>query len=233
MMQPLRNSVLGIALIFMTFSMGWAAKDELTWMSLLLGNKTIARVPTVTSAGQTWMDRNLGASRVAISFDDSEAYGDLYQWGRLTDGHQVRTSPTTSTLSTSDIPGHDSFIMTDVIPYDWRYSQKDELWQGEVGINNPCPSGFRLPTLTELDAERVSWDSYNSAGAFASPLKLVAAGYRSFGSGALYLTGSHGYYWSSTVKVIFSSGLGFTSSSFYLLNSYYRSSGHSVRCIKD
>ncbi len=35
---------------------------------------------TVTSAGQIWMDRNLGASRVATSLYDVLAYGDLYQW---------------------------------------------------------------------------------------------------------------------------------------------------------
>ena len=34
---------------------------------------------TVTSAnGKVWMDRNLGASRVAISSTDTSAYGDLY-----------------------------------------------------------------------------------------------------------------------------------------------------------
>jgi hypothetical protein len=31
--------------------------------------------------GRIWMDRNLGASRAATSPTDSEAYGDLYQWG--------------------------------------------------------------------------------------------------------------------------------------------------------
>lgn len=40
------------------------------------------------------MDRNLGVSRIATSSTDSEAYGDLYQWGRLSDGHEKRTSPT-------------------------------------------------------------------------------------------------------------------------------------------
>lgn len=40
-------------------------------------------VPTVTTAtGRVWMDRNLGASSVATSSNDAEAYGDLYQWGR-------------------------------------------------------------------------------------------------------------------------------------------------------
>ncbi|MGE4541908.1 MAG: hypothetical protein AB7D35_11660, partial [Bacteroidales bacterium] len=62
------------------------------------------------ATGQTWMDRNLGASRAATSSTDDQAYGDLYQWGRDTDGHEKRNSGTTSTLSNSDTPGHGNFI---------------------------------------------------------------------------------------------------------------------------
>ncbi|MCD4736862.1 MAG: hypothetical protein K8R53_12530, partial [Bacteroidales bacterium] len=32
--------------------------------------------------GKVWLDRNLGASQVATSSTDTNAYGDLYQWGR-------------------------------------------------------------------------------------------------------------------------------------------------------
>ena len=66
-------------------------------------------IQTVTSAGQVWMDRNLGAFRVAQSEDDYQAYGWLYQWGRLADGHEIRSSPTTTTLSSGDMPGHGDF----------------------------------------------------------------------------------------------------------------------------
>jgi hypothetical protein len=41
-----------------------------------------------STTGKIWMDRNLGASRVATSVSDTLAYGDLYQWGRGTDGHE-------------------------------------------------------------------------------------------------------------------------------------------------
>lgn len=58
------------------------------------------------ATGQTWMDRNLGASRAATSMNDEQAYGDLYQWGRAADGHQKRNSGTTSTLSSTDTPIH-------------------------------------------------------------------------------------------------------------------------------
>ena len=140
---------------------------------------------TVTSTGQIWMDRDLGASRAATSYNDVEAYGDLYQWGRGTDGHEKRTSALIQFASTTDNPGHDSFIIQGYYPFDWRKPQNDNLWQGVSGINNPCPAGFRLPTETELNTERASWTSQNSAGAFASPLKLVVAGYRDRRNGTL------------------------------------------------
>jgi hypothetical protein len=58
---------------------------------------------------------------------------------------------------------------------------------------------FRLPTEAEWEIERASWISNDAAGAFASPLKLVSAGYRSNSNGTLFYAGSEGGYWSSTV----------------------------------
>ncbi|MFH1799032.1 MAG: hypothetical protein ABH844_06855, partial [Candidatus Omnitrophota bacterium] len=120
----------------------------------------------VPSQGRCWLDRNLGASRVAIAYDDASAYGDLFQWGRLDDGHQTQTSGVTSTNSGGDVPGHASFITEPVYPFDWRVPQNNALWQGVSGTNNPCPSGWRVPTEAEWRAVGVS----NIATAFASPL---------------------------------------------------------------
>jgi hypothetical protein len=85
-----------------------------------------------------WLDRNMGASQVATGSTDTNAYGDLYQWGRYRDGHQVRTSSTTYTLSSSDTPAHGDFIIPIALPNDWRDPQNDNLWQGVSGINNPA-----------------------------------------------------------------------------------------------
>lgn len=191
--------------------------------------------PNVTNptTGEIWMDRNLGASQVATSSTDAAAYGDLYQWGRAADGHESRTSGTTSTLATSDTPGHGNFITNgSSSPYDWRNPQNDNLWQGVSGTNNPCPSGYRLPTEAEWQAERTSWSSNNAAGAFASPLKLPVAGYRNYSDGSLDAVGSSGYYWSSAVGGAGSRFLFFNSSGAGM-NSYSRAYGFSVRCLKD
>lgn len=186
--------------------------------------------------GKTWMDRNLGATRAAISSTDAESYGDLYQWGRRADGHQIRNSITTSTLSSTDVPGNANFILLpNYSPYDWRSPQNSNLWQGVNGVNNPCPSGYRLPTETEWNAERLSWTSQNNAsGAFASPLKLPLAGRRDIPgiNGSLYGVGGSGYYWCSTVSSTDSRVIAFGSISADMGTSY-RAVGMSIRCIKN
>jgi len=179
------------------------------------------------------MDRNLGASQVALSVDDAAAYGDLYQWGRGTDGHEQRTSASTTTLSSSDTPGHGSFIgITSSSSWDWRSPQNDNLWQGVTGTNNPCPSGFRLPTEAEWQAEIATWSSLDSAGAFASPLKIVSAGYRDDVDGSIYRAGSFGGYWGSSVDGVYARALRFYSG---YAGTYYdrRAGGLSVRCLED
>jgi len=211
-------------------AIGNAEVETATDFEVVILNQNEVFNPTT---GKVWMDRNLGASQVATSSTDAAAYGDLYQWGRAADGHESRTSGTAEILATSDTPGHGDFITNGVsIPYDWRNPQNDNLWQGVNGTNNPCPSGYRLPTEAEWEAERTSWSSDDAAGAFASPLKLPVAGYRLNNNGSFYEVGSGGYYWSSTVSGTDARCLYFYSSSAFMLSNY-RARGYSVRCLKD
>jgi len=187
----------------------------------------------VSTTGKIWMDRNLGASEVATFSTTSNSYGDLYQWGRGADGHQLREPSTTTTLSSTDQPANGKFILQNNNG-DWRSIQNDDLWQGVSGVNNPCPTGYRIPTETEWDAERKSWSASSSVGALASPLKLTLAGWRSRINGSLESgsVGTIGWYWSSTVNTANSKGLFFTSSSASMENGA-RANGYSVRCTKD
>jgi uncharacterized protein (TIGR02145 family) len=187
---------------------------------------------TNPTTGKIWMDRNLGATQAATSSTDAAAYGDLYQWGRGNDGHQCRTSATTATLSTSDTPGNGNFILAPSPPYDWRSPQNANLWQGVNGVNNPCPSGYRIPTEPELEAERLSWGSNNSVGAFASPLKLPMSGYRFFSNGSLSNVGTYGIYWSTALSGANSRGLDLVSG-FASMGASNRAYGGTLRCIKD
>ena len=178
------------------------------------------------------------------------AYGDLYQWGRLADGHEKITwnasnsgSPVngdTTTRLNQDVPGDALFVKINTSNYDWRgATQNNNLWQGVSGINNPCPAGFRLPTSAEFQAEINIYGIDNLPEAFASPLKICSAGYRDNATAAMSLTGSSfAYYWTSTINGTNAAGRQFygttttATNAAPILNSG-RAEGFSVRCIKD
>ena len=221
------------------------------WINLCDGsalNVTNACDPTsptvvvdVVAAGETWMDRNLGASQAATGSTDFLAYGNLYQWGRGSDGHECInwTSSTGSDgdeqtnesagASSSTSPG--STFITGLNNW-YSGSESNNLWQGETGINNPCPSGYRLPIETELQALDDSFAPNNAGGAATSPVKMPVAGYRNRSNGALGPVGSGGHYWSSKVSGADARGLRFSSSS-SSIGANGRALGYSVRCLKD
>jgi len=196
----------------------------------LVGTTTV--VDVTTSTGKTWMDRNLGAYQAATSSTDAQAFGDLYQWGRGNDGHQCRTSATTTSISSVDTPSNGNFILGNP---SWR-NTTTSLWQGTSGVNNPCPTGYRIASPTEFQNEANTWGAQSPAGAFSSPLKFTIGGIRDGGAGGLYWVNTYGYYWTNTI---------FTSNNTYAISMNINSSsinisgtqtsqanGMSIRCIK-
>lgn len=177
-----------------------------------------------------------------MAYNDANAYGWLYQWGRLTDGHQIRTSGTTDTCATGDVPGHNNFIKNfSGTPYDWRNPQNDSLstiWGGVNGTSSPCPAGWRVPTQSEwssvITALGLSGCSSNClVNAANSALKLTAGGGRGHGDGLLTDVGSRGYYWSATIGGVAAYRLTFDSTGVYPAGIDLRAVGESVRCVKD
>jgi len=204
-------------------------------------------VKMYSPSGQVWMDRNLGASQLADSATDYNAYGSLFQWCRAADGHQLinwtssttgtAVNDTTSTLSTTITPSHSKFIVNTSSPDDWLSTQLTSgniWWNGSSpGINNPCPDDYHVPTYTEWSTEEtIMSNNGNDADAAYSLLKLPMAGYRSYSYGSLYYTGSNGLYWSSTVNSSNAYRLYFNSSDAHMYSSR-RAYGFSIRCIKD
>lgn len=187
------------------------------------GKEVVYGVIISSASGKKWLDRNLGATRVATAFDDYQAYGDLFQWGRPADGHQLinwtaanagtSVNGTTTVLATSDIPGHSNFIIPPYAdPLDWRSDNNRNRWA--TTTQGPCPAGWHVPTIAEWLAEvpKTSGGTANSGGITDSKtgysqLKLTVAGYRRVdGSGAVVFkqVGNSGWYLSASDIVIYS-----------------------------
>jgi len=196
---------------------------------------------TSPHTGRQWLDRNLGASQVCAVFDDSDCYGDYYQWGRMPDGHENFSNDSTDVLSAQidDVNNSGQFITNSDSPYDWATidgsgESRSANWKRLDG-SGICPKGFKVPTKGEIELELLEVGSEqveNRADAFASFLKLPSAGYRSgqsthkinaSESGVLATStvfGSNNSSWSFSFG---SSGAGFG------VGSYVE--GRSVRCI--
>jgi hypothetical protein len=186
------------------------------------------------------MDRDLGALRAATSLTDSLAFGHLYQFGRVGDGHQLRTSVTTPTQSSTPrvpVPNTDRFITTNP----W-YNSTDpllpihDLWnETNTGINDIWPPGYRLPTIQEWDQEINTWRNFDinnpSVGAFNS-LKLVFGGVR-LNNGFIVDMNTRGSYYSSRAAAPPQNPfqIQFTATTLSVTNQLF-TFGHSIRLIK-
>jgi len=194
---------------------------------------------TIEGAGKNcWLDRNLGATQVAVSSTDVAAYGDLYQWGRAADGHQLRDSPI-AISSGSVASGNEgrNFIISDG---DWLSTPDDNRWNtneikgGAVvkTVDDPCPEGFRTPTKAEWQTELDATTNITNPQSAWEILRLPMAGSRCLSNGSLGNVGTNGLYWSSSASSTFSLVLLFSSSDANMFTAN-RANGFSVRCIKE
>ena len=112
--------------------------------------------------------------------------------------------------------------------------------------NDPCPQGWRVPKIKELEAlldstkVKSEWTTQNSINGrkFTDKISnnsifLPAVGYRYYNGGTLYDVGSFGYYWSNAqYDEPRARCFGFGSSNVYT-DSSYRRNGFSVRCVAE
>jgi uncharacterized protein (TIGR02145 family) len=225
---------------------------------------------TVANTWLSFLCYNLGASENMsmveqmsyrpISAADPTVYGDLYQWGRATDGHQSRLSQPLPIYATTDTPNHPYFITSSKYEYDWRVNGNTITtsffrWNGTIkAVNDPCPPGWKVPSQTQWNsifrvgdspgapskasANTWTWNSSGTPGfKVGDALFLPAGGYRDKNSAAtLKYVGTMGRYWSSTWA---NSSLGngylveFKKSSVDPANHGYVARGGSVRCVEE
>ncbi|WEK35580.1 MAG: FISUMP domain-containing protein [Candidatus Pseudobacter hemicellulosilyticus] len=195
------------------------------------GQEVTYGIITSPTTGNKWLDRNLGASQVATSSTDYLAYGDLFQWGRPADGHQLMNwsssttglplSNTTETKYSSNIPNGSLFVITNTEPYDWVNPINYDRWAANA--KGVCPFSWHIPNETEWKAEGKS---------AITAINLTNGGQRAFCCGGILVqTGTQGYYWSSTNlsgQISY-----FTLSGGTVPAANIANAGYSVRCIKD
>ncbi|MDY3318441.1 FISUMP domain-containing protein [Riemerella anatipestifer] len=226
-------------------------------------------IPITGPDGKTWLNNNLGAeyarvgsldfnpTKQATSKTDYKAYGSLFQWQRKPDGHELITW-TSSTNGTPKYTGSGSlssswtnagtnrFINGEDTYASWlnttvnQQTANHQLWRAN-GTNNPCPLGYHVPTLAELQALHTAItgatgtnSSGNSNMWNETGLRLPASGGRIWVVGSFGDRSSHGRFWSSEASNSSHSwSLWFSSRNSGAGYNDYRAFGFSVRCIKD
>ena len=124
-------------------------------------NKKPYKIILSEATGKAWLDRNLGASRTCKTLKDASCYGNLYQWGRGNDGHQLKTYvKKTAILASSITPNHGNFIMN---------SATDTDSNGQMTANTEGGDNNSIITVTSPS------NDWTAAGVDESGDKRIAA----------------------------------------------------------
>ena len=201
-------------------------------------------------------------------------YGKLYQWGRRYgqgyDGNfgdadnngeysdafvpEKEAGPVDLATGQSDESKNKFYYSFDE-PDDWCAPKDDHLWNSGTEESpvkteyDPCPDGWRVPALAELDelsANHSSWvtnENGQSGFCFSGPnvysetvpqVFFPAAGFHVCSGLTAYGRGTIGFYWSSSqVHDYYSSLLDFSISEVAVNVGTSRATGLSVRCVKE
>lgn len=237
------------------------------WNETSAGEMTVRQSGYVEISGVKWSTKNLGYDA------DDYPYGLLYQWGRkhgqsydesyYTAVNTPFDGPAATVNSYTEDADRKQFFQNASSPYDWvTFANSDAgLWNSgteEVPVktsNDPCPTGWRVPTVSELASLNSSssiwkaadpanpdglsgrWFGANSATASASDPKgclfLPASGSRG-NDGTASGSATLGGYWSSSTSGTSACHLNFdsTGSTCGSAGISYRANGLSIRCVR-
>lgn len=193
--------------------------------------ETVVLVTVRLGDGSVWLQQNLGSIQVGTAINDNLAHGDLFQWGRWDDGHQVidrsnATAPLASNTTNLTAPNPNNILAAKTgNAMGSVYINLNTWWNVEAVVtatastpeevteNNgadPCKAlgeGWRLPTATEYNAVRLNTGGVsgstitNSTTAVESVLKFTCGAIRT-GPAGFTGVGNRGMYWSSTAATL-------------------------------
>lgn len=221
-----------------------ASVGDIGCVSFMYRGQQVAYTTVRGADGKIWLQQNLGSLQVATSVADANSYGDLFQWGRWDDGHQLRNSQMVPAPSPNTPEGTSTTAGAYVTgsPAWWANFASGDTWNGasladvnaSVGID-PCKAigpDWKMPSqadwTTLIGAESIG----NPATAYSSNLKLPAGGYRSSSDGNFTFVGQRGYFWSSDTSSLGAKYLYIGSTIANPSAGAMRGQGSSVRCIK-
>jgi uncharacterized protein (TIGR02145 family) len=185
---------------------------------------------------KNFMCYNLGSANTSADpFTPTwEINGGYWQWGVKDAAATGPTGPDAGQANSGTISG---WIVPVAPNGSWTVSYKT--------ANDPCPLGYRIPTLSQWDAVKAnntrtevgsfsaSATNYGAGIKYGDQLMLPAAGQRNYSGGSLQFRGEKGYYWSSTGSDTNNAGYLLSSSSVVSTNYQWRTWGLSVRCVED
>jgi uncharacterized protein YjdB len=225
----------------------------------------------ITIDGITWAPVNCGFKE-ASGESNGFIYGKLYQWGRKDgqgygkpyfDSSDSFADESTPTIATSPWTGKNedadanTFYSGVSEPYNWITTSRSYWNDGTESapvkneLYDPCPSGWRVPTISEMNSIAYGYhsDLVNVGGIIgiwftgntpysntvSNKVFIPATGgrfadYWFHGSGACG-RGTGGDYWSSSSRDGYGCGISLLSDS--PSNSRYMAFGSSIRCCKD
>src|SRR5690606_10736090 len=210
--------------------------------------KTVTYTTVRANDGNIWLQQNLGAKRVAQAIDDEQGYGDLFQWGRWADGHQVRTPapelmPASALGANNNPAGLIALGISAYINEWWSGGGTMDTWTAakpeDVTATNGCDpckalgEGWSMPSESDWNNVIQEEDITNAASAFESNLKIPCGGWRETNNLSLSGVGTSSWYWTKdATPVAAANGVWITNLTVYTSYKDDRSYGTSIRCIK-
>lgn len=208
-----------------------------------------------------WAPVNCGY-KAATAESKGFPYGKLYQWGRkYGQGYSTEYDESVPDIVEGPLDFanavrekySNTFFTTSSYPYDWVSPQDDELWNSGTESapvktkNDPCPTGWRVPTYAELDGLSNNCSSWTTVDgqkgryftgdysylADAPKVFFPAAGHNYYDDGNALNRGRSGDYWSSRSYGSTAYHFGFDSSSTDMNRLGRRAYGYSVRCVQE